>query len=114
MGIAAVTAGECELDEQLGDPLIEKRAVVTTGLVTQGTGKPTFADAPGWPAQDQIIVCIDPFAISKVVEESEVEAARGSVIDVLHGSLLVQSGIAQSRGRLLVATMGKLAIKTST
>src|SRR5215472_14576777 len=54
-GIAAIAAGERELGEQLGDPLVENRAVVTTSLVTERTGKPTFADAGG-PAQDQIVV----------------------------------------------------------
>ena len=58
-GIAAVTAGERELGEQLGDPLIKNRAVVPAGLVTQGTGKPTLAD-PGGPAQDQVVVRVDP------------------------------------------------------
>src|ERR1700760_1209859 len=54
-GIAAVTAGERELGEELGNPLIENRAVVTAGLVTQGASKPRFADA-GRPAQNQIVV----------------------------------------------------------
>ena len=39
-GIAAVTAGEREFGEELGNPLIENRAVVAAGLVTQGTSKP--------------------------------------------------------------------------
>ena len=43
-GIAAVTAGERELGEELGNPLIKNRAVVAASLVTEGTGKPTFAD----------------------------------------------------------------------
>jgi hypothetical protein len=43
-GIAAVTAGERELGEELGNPLIKNRAVVAASLVTKGTGKPTFAD----------------------------------------------------------------------
>ena len=45
-GIAAVTAGEREFREELGNPLVENRAVVAASLVTEGTGKPTFAD-PG-------------------------------------------------------------------
>ena len=109
-GVAAVTAGERELGKDLRDPLIEDRAIVTAGFVSQGTGKPTFAD-PGGPAQDQIVVCVDPFAIGKVVEQSAVEAARGPVIDVLDGGLLTRSGIAQSRGQPLVAAMGELAIE---
>jgi hypothetical protein len=44
-GIAAVAVGQREIGEQLGDALIENRAVVATGLVAEGTGKPTLADA---------------------------------------------------------------------
>jgi cyclohexyl-isocyanide hydratase len=54
-GIAAITAGERELGQELGNPLIENRAVVAAGLVTQGTSKPRFAHA-GRPAQNQIVV----------------------------------------------------------
>ena len=54
-GIAAVTAGEREFGKELGNPLIKNRAVIAASLVTEGTGKPTFAD-PGGPAQDQIVV----------------------------------------------------------
>src|SRR5437868_11242763 len=60
-GIAAIAAGERELGEELGDPLVENRAGVTTSLMTERTGKPTFAD-PGRPAQDQIVVRLDPVA----------------------------------------------------
>ena len=44
-GIAAVTAGEREFGEELGNPLIENRAVVAASLVTEGTSKPRFAHA---------------------------------------------------------------------
>ena len=93
-GIAAVTAGEREFGEQLGNPLIENRAVIATGLVTQGTSKPRFAHASR-PAQNQIVVRVDPLAIGELVEQSAVEAAWGPVIDVLDAGLLAQSGIAQ-------------------
>src|SRR5262249_17278443 len=92
-GIAAVAVGERELGEELGEPLVENRAVVTTSLVTERTGKPTFAD-PGGPAQDQIVVRLDPVSIGELLEQRAVEAGRGSVINVLDGSLLAQSGVA--------------------
>src|ERR1700732_3333610 len=66
-GIAAVTAGEREFGEELGNPLIENRAVMAASLVPEGTGKPTFAD-PGGPAQDQIVVHVDPLTIGELVE----------------------------------------------
>ena len=52
-GVAPVAAGQREFGEELGDALIEHRAVVAAGLVAEGTGKPTFADA-GWPATVQL------------------------------------------------------------
>jgi hypothetical protein len=109
-GLATVTAGERELGEKLGNPLIENRAVVAAGLVTQGTSEPRFAH-PGRPAQDQIVVRVDPLAIGELVEQSAVKAAGGSVIDVLDAGLLAQSGIAQPGGEPLVAAVGELAIE---
>ena len=44
-GMAAVTAGQREIGEQLGDALVKDRAVVAAGLVPESTSKPTFADA---------------------------------------------------------------------
>ena len=38
--VAPVAAGQGEIGEQLRDALIEHRAVVATGLVAEGTGKP--------------------------------------------------------------------------
>jgi len=108
-GIAAVTAGEREFGKELGNPLIKNRAVIAASLVTEGTGKPTFAD-PGGPAQDQIVVRVDPLAIGELLEQSAVEAACGSVIDVLDAGLLAQPGIAQPGGKPLVAAMSELAI----
>ena len=109
-GITAITASERELGEELGDPLIENRAVVATGLVTQGTSKPGFSHAGG-PAQNEIVVRVDPLAIGELVEQSAVEAAWGPVIDVLDAGLLAQSGVAQPGGKPLVAAMGELAIE---
>src|SRR5580693_1617389 len=70
----------------------------------------TFAD-PSRPAQDQIVVRVDPLAIGELVEESAVEPAWGPVIDVLDAGLLAQSGIAQPGGKPLGAAMGELAIE---
>src|SRR5260370_39566666 len=78
-------------------------------MATERTGKPTLAD-PGGPAQDQIVMRVDPLAIGELLEQSAVEAARGSVIDVLDAGLLAQSGIAQAGGNALVPARGGLAL----
>ena len=112
-GVAAVAVGQREIGEELGNALIEDRTVVAAGLVAEGTGKPTFADA-GWSAQDQIVMRVDPLAAGELVEQPAIEAARGPVIDVLDDGLVAQSGIAQPGGEAFVATMGYLAIDEQT
>ena len=53
---------------------------------------------------------VDPFAGGKFVKQCAIEAARGTVIDVLDDGVVAQSGIAQPGGKALVAAMGDLAI----
>jgi hypothetical protein len=77
--------------------------------VTESTGKPAFADA-GRPAQDQIVVRVDPFAAGELVEQRAIKAARGPVIDVLDDGVVAQPGIAQPCREAFVAAMGHLAI----
>ena len=77
--------------------------------MSEGTGKPTFADA-GRAAQDQIVVRVDPFAAGEPVEQRPVEAAWRPVIDVLDDGVVAQSGIAQPGGKTLVVAMGDFAI----
>ena len=78
--------------------------------MTEGTGQPALADAGG-PAQDQIVVRVDPFAAGELLEQGAVEAARCTVIDVLDDGVLAQPGIAQAGGQALVAAMRNLAIE---
>src|SRR4051794_3057432 len=78
--------------KRLGAPLVQDRSVVAASLVAESTGKPSFADA-GWPAQDQIVVCLDPLTLGEFVEQGAIEAAWGTVIDVLDNGIVAQSGI---------------------
>ena len=112
-GIAAVAAGQGEIGEQLGDALIQNRAVVAAGLVAECTGKPAFADA-GRPAQDQIVVRVDPLAGGEFVEQRPIEAAMNSIIDVFDDGIVAQSGIAQPSREALVAAMGDLTIDAAS
>ena len=77
--------------------------------MTEGTGKPAFADA-GRPAQDQIVVRVDPLAGGEFVKQRPIQAAMNSIVDVLDDGLMAQSGIAQPSGETLVAAIGDLAI----
>ncbi len=53
---------------------------------------------------------VDPLAAGELVEQRTIEAARGTVIDVLDDGVVAQSGIAQPGGKTLVALMSDLAI----
>lgn len=108
-GIAAVTAGKREVGEELGSALVKDGAVVTAGLVAKGRGEPALADA-GRSAQDQVLVGLDPVAVGQLLEQCTVEAARGTIVDVLDRGLMAQPGIAQAGKQTLVAPIAELAI----
>ena len=99
--MASVAARQREVLEQLGNALIEDRAVVAAGLVAERRSQPALADA-GRPEQGQIVVGVDPFALDELLEQGAVEAARAAIIDVLDAGLLAQFGEAQPRGEPLV------------
>jgi hypothetical protein len=79
-------------------------------LVAESAGQPTLADAGG-PAQDQIVVRVDPFAAGGLLEQGAVETARSAIIDVFDDGVPAQPSIAQARGQALVAAMGDLAVE---
>jgi len=66
-GVRAIAAREREVGEQLGNALVEDGSIVATGLVAESACEPTFAD-PGWPAQDQILMHIDPVTCGEFLE----------------------------------------------
>src|SRR5262249_46287305 len=69
----------------------------------------TFAD-PGWPAQDQIVVRLDPFAGGKLLKQGAVEAARCALIATSSMTAWWRNWASQSSGQALVAAMNDLAI----
>src|SRR5262249_48337222 len=73
-------------------------------------GKPAFADT-GRAAYDQIVVGIDPAAFGELVEQRAIEAARGTVIDILDGGLMAQPGVAQACAKPSVAAISDLVIE---
>ena len=78
--------------------------------MTEGTGQPALADAGG-PAQDQIVVRVDPCAAGELLEQGPFETARRAIIDILDDGLLAQPSIAQPGGQALVAAMRGLVIE---
>ena len=109
-GIAAVAAGEREIGEQLGDALVEDRAVVAAGLVAERAGEPTLADA-GRAFDDQVLRLLDPVPAGERLEQGAIEAACGAVVDVLDDGVVAQPGIAQPGLEPPVVAIGGLAVE---
>src|ERR1700756_997025 len=80
--ITAVTTGQREIAEQLGDALIEDGMIVAAGLVAKRRRQPTLADA-GWSGDHQIVARLDPAAGDQLLEQGTIQAARGAIIDIL-------------------------------
>jgi hypothetical protein len=80
--VATVAAGERQLAEELGHSLVEDRAVVAAGSVTQCRGQPTLTDA-GWAGEDQIVVGVDPRSVDELLQPAAIETALGAIIDIL-------------------------------
>src|SRR3954453_19784987 len=88
-GIAAVTASEREIAEQLGHPLVEGRGVVAASFVAGSASGPCLSDAGG-PGDDQIVVSVDPVADDQLLEEGAIDTAGRTVVDILDRRLVTQ------------------------
>src|SRR6266545_3417133 len=104
----AVTACERQGIEQPRHSLIEDGAIVSAGLVTERTRKPTLADA-GRADDDQVLMSIDPVAGSKLLEQRLVEPAWRLHVDVLDDRRLAQAGELEPGGEPLVLAVDGLA-----
>src|ERR1700737_4190624 len=80
-------------------------------LIINDIGRCASCHQPGWAAQDQILMGIDPAACGEFLEQRAIEAARGAIIDVLDRSLMTQSGIAQTREQAPVTSIADLLIE---
>src|SRR5262249_16258174 len=78
---ATGAAGDAQRFEQTRDAMVEDRAVIAAGFVSEGTSNPTFAQAAG-SGDQQVLVTVDPFAADQPGEDGAVDAARGAQIDI--------------------------------
>ena len=85
--VSPVATGEREIAEHAGNALIKHRAIVAAGLLSEGASQPTLADT-GRPFDDQVLRLVDPAPGDQRLKQCAVEAARGSVVDVLDRSLV--------------------------
>src|SRR5207237_2411402 len=96
-GGLAVDAGEGELVEKPGKPLIAHREPATRGLVADGASEETLA-ATGRAQDQNVVVLVQPAAAGEAVDQAAVETARSAVVDILEAGGLAQLGKAQTLG----------------
>ena len=94
--MATIASGEGHVLVQLRPAMIEDRPIVAAGFLTDGASQPAFADAGG-ADQGQIVVGVDPFALSELLEQGAIETSGGAIVDVFDARLLTQLGCAQPR-----------------
>src|SRR5215217_3169426 len=108
--VAPVVTCQGKVGEHLRQALVEDRAVVAAGLLAESAGEPALADAGG-PFDDQVLRLLDPSSASEGLEQHAVEAAGGTVVDVLDRRLVAQSGVAQRSEEPAVVAIGGLAVE---
>jgi hypothetical protein len=90
--------------------MIENGEVFFAGLVSQGAGEPAFADATR-PCDDEVVARADPFAGSELAEESTIEAAGGTIIDILDAGWLAKARSACARLEAFLASQRGLVFE---
>jgi hypothetical protein len=99
--MATIATGKCEVGEEPGDALIEHRAIVTAGFVTECRSQPAFADARR--SQDEKIgVFIDPLTFCELAELAAIQSPRRLIVDILDAGLLAQLCVTQPCCKTLV------------
>src|SRR5258708_13550475 len=81
--IAAVAASQGERLEQARDAVILDRTIVAAGLVAEGAGNPTLAQA-GCSGDEQVLVAVDPVTAGEPVEDGAPDTPWRAQIDGLH------------------------------
>ena len=94
--VAAIAAGEREIAEHPRHALIEDRAIVAAGLLTECASQPALP-TPAGPSMIKFCASLIQLAGGQRLEQCAVEATRGLVVDVLDRRLVAQPGIAQPR-----------------
>jgi len=89
--------------------VILDRTIVSAGLVAEGAGNPTLAQA-GCSGDEQVLVAVDPVAADESGEDSAIDAAWRAPIEVFHACALAQRGELEAGGETFGVALGGFAI----
>src|SRR5580704_5286691 len=107
--VTAIATGERKRLEQTWSTVVENAFSVPARLMTERAGNPALADA-GRPGDQKPLGALDPIAGDELLEQSAVDAARRSHVDVLDDGVLAQGGELEARCEALGVAFGRLAI----
>ena len=78
--------------------------------MTERTGQPTLPD-PGRALDDQVLRLLDPTPAGEALEQGAIEAACGTVVDILDDGLVAKASVAQPRSQPAVVALGRLTVQ---
>jgi hypothetical protein len=107
--VTPVSPGQGKGRKEARDAVIDDAAPVPTGLVTQGTGDPAFAEAR-LASDQQILMPIDPATVDQMRHDGAVKATRGAQIGILDAGGLPESRELQAGAQALGVALGGLVI----
>ena len=107
--VMTVAACQRERIEETRQALIEDRAIIPTGLVTEGAGNPTLADT-GRADDEQVLVPFDPLAGDELLEQRLVEPAGRLHVDILDDGVLPEACEPQAADQPFIVALGRFAV----
>jgi len=109
-GIAPVAVGRAQLLKHPGQAVVAHQVAPSAGLVTQGAGQPGLAGT-GPPRDAQVLVLLDPVALSEDREVGAVDAAGVSVVDVHNAGAGAQLGRLEQADEAAVVAVQALVLE---
>src|SRR5262249_33406873 len=111
--IAPIATRQGQCIEQPWDAVVEDRAIIATGFVTECTGEPTLAGA-GFTCDQEVLSPRDPFASGEFGEQRLVETAGCVCVEIFDHRALPQVSVLEAQYEPLALTLDSLAIDQQT
>jgi hypothetical protein len=89
--------------------MVLNRAIVAAGFVAEGASNPALAE-PGRSGDEQVLVAADSVATDEFGENSAIDAAWRTQVDVFHTGALAQRGELEAGRKTFGVAFGGFAI----
>src|SRR5215470_4732178 len=109
IAFSARTAGNAQCVEQPRRSFISHTQTLSTGLIAESTGDPTFPSA-GRPGDVKIVARANPVAGNQHSDEAAIESALVLIINVFYASALTQASQLQEPSLTTALAIGSFPI----